>query len=215
MRIKVILTSIFLFLALVLPASADVTLTNITPTWSHTQVNQSTEFNFSTPYGISKVHWLLDGVEINSTDLNLSYTFPEPKTYNVSVWAETTAGNSSLLEFHTAVSRMNATEHLAPIAETHFQEYLNNITDLNATGIMATSMLPFTDVIGRMFYVVLFGLPFVFMWLNQGKLTIPVTLLMITGSTFIMLVPQTFIGAVAIFVALSWGANLYKLSRGT
>lgn len=213
-KLNFIFLSFLLLIISATVASADVTLTAESPEWKHYNVNESAEFNFSTPYGVSAVHWYINGQELNYTGLNLSYTFDEPLYYNVSVWAETTAGNSSMLEYYASVSRENATEHLVPYNTSHYDYFVANVTDLNATGIMATSMLPFTDAIGRMFYVVLFGLPFVFMWINQGKLTIPVTLLMIVGSTFIMLVPQTFVGFVAIVVALSWGANLYKLSRG-
>lgn len=196
-------------------SAATAVLTPVGATWSYIEVNESVEYTYASNQSISVAHWLIDGNEIaNTTTYNLSHTFTEPGYYNVSVYVENVDGNSSTLEFHTRVSRAWATTHVVPSDETNYNNLMNATLNLSTDGIFTGATAPFTDSIGRMFYLVLFCLPFVFIWHQTGRLTLVTTLSLITGSLFIGFIPEAFKAFIALVIVLSFASAFYKLSRG-
>jgi PKD repeat protein len=190
-------------------------LTPVGETWQHVAFNESKEFSFLTPYGVITSHWFVNDVEINYTSMNMSYTFDMPgRAYNVSVWAETTEGNSSMLEYRVMVGREVATEHVVPFNDTNYNNLMNSTLNMDTDGILSSLFAPLTDSMGRIVYLVLFVLPFVYMWLNQGKMTIPTTLSLIVGSLLVGFIPSQFMSFIAIAIVLSFASAFYKLSRG-
>ena len=184
-------------------------------TWQHVAYNESREFSFTTPYGVLTSHWFIDGNEVNYTGLNLSYTFANPgRASNISVWAETTQGNSSMIEYRTMTGREIATGHVVPFNDTNYNNLMNGTLDMDTDKIMSSIFAPLTDSMGRMAYVILFVLPFVFIWLQTGKMTIVTTLSLITGALFIGFIPSQFVAFISIAIVLSFASAFYKLSRG-
>jgi PKD repeat protein len=165
----------------------------VSPSWQYVEFNESREFSYSTPYGVLTSHWYINDVAYNYTGTNLSYTFDMPgRAYNISVWAETNEGNSSMLEYRVMCGREKASTHIVPLNTTNYENLTNATVEMDTDGIMRWAYAPYTDSMGRMAYVILFVLPFIYLWLNQGKLTIPVTLAMIVGGVFIGYVPVQF-----------------------
>jgi PKD repeat protein len=186
------------------------------PTWQYVEFNESKEFSYLTPYGILTSHWFINGVEYNYTGTNLSYTFDMPgRAYNISVWAETNEGNSSMLEYRVMCGREKATTHLVPANTTNYDNLINATMNMSTDGIMTSAFATYTDSIGRLAYVVLFVLPFMFVWFQTGKLTIPVTLAMIVGGVFIGFVPAQFTTFIILVIVMAYAAAFYKLSRGS
>jgi PKD repeat protein len=186
------------------------------PQWRYIDFNTSQEFNFTTPYGVLTSHWLINGIETNFTGLNMSYTFDQPgRNYNVSVWAETTEGNSSMLEYRVSVGREVAKEHIVPFNNSNYYNLMNATGDLDMDGIMKWSFAPFTDSMGRMAYCIIFIIPFIYLWFNTGRLTLPTTLSLIVGCVFIGYVPAQFTTFIVLVIVMAYAAAFYRLSRGT
>lgn len=183
--------------------------------WSYIPVNHTKQYVLSTDQTYTVAHWLLDGVEIaTTTDDYYSYTFTEPGYYNMSVFIETGSGNISVVEFHTRVGRAWANTRIVPSDDTNYNNLMNATLNLSTDGIFTGATAPFTDSIGRMFYLVLFCLPFVFIWHQTGRLTLVTTLSLITGSLFIGFIPEAFKAFIALVIVLSFASAFYKLSRG-
>lgn len=73
---------------------------------------------------------------------------------------------------------------------------------------------PFTDLMGKSFYVVLFILPFVLMYMQQRSMTIPTVLALIFGTVLIGLIPEGYKAFIVASIAASFAYNLYIISRG-
>lgn len=221
MKNNLLLLSMFIFIALV-PTYVSalsyipVSLSPTEPQWQYVEFNTSKEFSFTTPYGVLNSHWFVNGVETNFTSLNMSYTFDQPgRNYNISVWAETTEGNSSMLEYRVSVGREPAGEqHIVPFNNTNYYNLMNAIGDLDMDGIMKWSFAPLTDSMGRIAYCIIFILPFIYLWFNTGHLTLPTTLSLIVGCVFIGYVPAQFMTFVVLVIVMAYAAAFYKLSRG-
>lgn len=184
--------------------------------WQYVDFNTSKEFSFTTPYGVQRSHWYVNGVETNFTGLTMSYTFDQPgRNYNISVWAETTEGNSNMLEYRVSVGREPALEHVVPLNNTNYYNLMNAVEELDVDGIMKWSFAPLTDSMGRIAYCIIFILPFIYLWFNTGHLTLPTTLSLIVGCVFIGYVPSQFITFVVLVIVMAYATAFYKLSRGS
>jgi len=90
---------------------------------------------------------------------------------------------------------------------------MEHVEDKDYEGIMADSTEPFLYIFGRLFYLILFVLPYGLMWMKQQSLTIPVVLSLFLGSLFIGFVPEQYKNVILVAIALSYGYNLYMITR--
>ena len=173
-------------------------------------------FSYSASEAIVTSHFYLDGVESTTSDTFKSYTFSEEYSYhNVSVYGtDSDSENSNLVTWRITVCREMAT---VGNIETFNEDDYDNITEFVSDGdwesIADTSTHPYTDLMGKLFYLVLFLLPFGMIWMKQQTMTIPVTLSMILGSVLIGFIPEQYKYFIILMIVMSFGVNLYLLGR--
>jgi len=171
-------------------------------------------FNFTSDVAINSADYYLDGVKTTVAGQSKEYTFTDDSTYhNVSVIASD--GNpSNMLTWTVTIPREKATVSIATIGDDEeYNSLMDNFTDMNWEGLTQSATTPFTNAMGRMFYVVLFILPFVLMWKQQETMTIPAIVAMFFGTLLIGFVPEQYKTLITFAVILSFAANFYLMSR--
>ncbi len=201
------------FCLLVGQASAFV-ITPVGDTHVVLQPGNTHTFTFSSDTPITGSTFYLNGVATVDGDESHEYIFPKSGDYyNVSVIASDALGLSNMITYNVITERAPATTKADPFDESNYNSIMENVENEDYEGIMSDSTKPFTDIIGRLFYLILFVLPFGLMWQRQQTLTIPVVLSLILGALLIAFVPENWKNVLIIAIALSYAYNLYMITR--
>lgn len=197
------------------PASA-FTITPDGPT--HVVIAPGTTYNFSYTADdqISGSLFYFDGVEAIIYPSYKEYTFADPGQYhNVSVisYDYDHYAPSNMITYNVLVQREIASTPIDTFNESNYNSVMEHVEDEDYEGLMEDSTKPYTYIFGRLFYLILFVLPYGLMWMKQQSLTIPVVLSLFLGSLFIGFVPEQYKNVILIAIALSYGYNLYMITR--
>jgi hypothetical protein len=211
---KNIMYAILIFLLLCGISTATPTITPIGNTNIVIANGTDVNFAFNSTEAITTSHFILDGVDTTSSERSMVYSFDEPAAYyNVTVYAKNDNGISNSIEYHVTTKRIMAATEVAYMDETRYEVLKENLEDLDYEGIMSSAMFPFTDLIGRIFYLVLFAMPFLLLWKQQERMTIPTVLALTLGCLFIGFIPEQFKNFIIYAVILSFAANFFFMSR--
>ncbi|MCK9576122.1 MAG: hypothetical protein M0R51_09365 [Clostridia bacterium] len=177
-------------------------------------VGNSHTFEFNSTTEINSADFYLNGIKTTVAGQSKEYTFTDDgEYYNVSVIASD-GSDSNMLTWSVTVPREKATVSIETIGDDEeYNNLMDNFTDMDWEGLTQSATTPFTDVMGRMFYVVLFILPFVLMWKQQETMTIPAIVAMFFGTLLIGFVPEQYKTLITFAVILSFAANFYLMSR--
>lgn len=154
--------------------------------------------------------WVLDGVTLTETSPVLSYTFDKFGYYNLTAY---NAGGQST-EFRIRVDRPLATTVVEKLNTTTYESFINATENDSIDGALTALTMPYTDLVGKMFYLIVFCIPFLFMYIQTRGTAILTALALIIGSTMIMWLPDQFKLFVAAVIGLSLAGCLYKISKG-
>lgn len=209
---------LFIFL-LIFPASA-LTITPVDPSLqnpTHVVIEPLTTHKFS--YAVAGTgsttlsSFCLDGVITNISEHYKEYTFDEPGYHNVIVTAYDGATPSNTITYNVVVTREISGDTIETFDEDNFNSVMQNVEEEDWEGIAADSTKPFVYILGRLFYLILFVLPYGLMWMKQQRLTIPVVLSLFLGSLFIGFVPEQYKHVLIGVIVLSYAVNLYLITR--
>lgn len=209
MRLKYI----FILLFLISPAAA-LTVTPDGPT--HVVIEPGTTYHFSyTADGpITTSYFYLNGVESTTTNKYKEYSFvEESEYYNVSVVGFDGGDYSNMVTYNVLVTRQISTDTIDEFDESDYDSFMENVKDEDWEGVAGDSTKPFVYILGRLFYLILFVLPYGLMWMKQQKLTIPVVLSLFLGSLFIGFIPEQYKEVLIGVIVLSYAVNLYLMTR--
>lgn len=190
----------------------------ITPTSNISSVvtnGTAVTFSFNSTEPVVTAHFIVNGVDTTSALQTLTLdTFNESATYyNVTVYATNANGSSNVLSYRVTTTRYLATEHVGYVDDSRYDDVITGFKTKDYDALLGASMYPFTDLIGRVFYLILFAMPFVLLWKQQEKLTIPTALALITGCLFISYIPEQFKDFILYAVILSFAANFYFMTK--
>ncbi len=197
--------------------NVSVAYPTITPTGdTHVVIAPGTTYNFSytANFGISTSDFYLDGVKTVTPNTYQEYTFLDQEEYhNVSVVGNGVNISSEMLSYNVLVQRTLSTTPIETFNESDYESVMENVENEDWEGIAGDSAKPFVYILGRLFYLIMFVLPYGLMWMKQQKLTIPVVLSLILGSLFIGFVPEQYKEALIGVIVLSYAVNLYMITR--
>jgi PKD repeat protein len=168
----------------------------------------------------------------NSTLQNPSHVFGTVGTYNITLTA--TNANSSDAEYkanYITISeslypnRVAASQTVAPvdtrayvalvaaIGGNHTPDNETDAVDVNWTGMVDAVASPYTNAMGVLAWFILLAIPFIMIWLVQGKAWVPLTIGIIGGSSLLALgyIPAEYTTPIIIFLALSVAGIFYTL----
>lgn len=184
---------------------------------THVVIEPGSFYNFSytSDEAIITSHFFLDGVESTTGDKFKVLSFSDGGEYhNVSVYGTSATGDSNLITWHVTVLRSMATSgDVEEFSDDDYDNLTDQLSDGDWESVAETSTYPYTDLMGKLFYLVLFLLPFGIMWMKQQTMTIPVTLAMILGSVLIGFIPEQYKYFIILMIIMSFGVNLYLLGR--
>ena len=135
--------------------------------------------------------------------------------YNVSVTvtSEDTGLTSEPALWRVRTTRARATEAVEGMNTTAYTEILTGVQEHNATQVLGATTLPYTQVIGSWFWLIICALPFVYTFLATGRMSIPATSGIAFAAIGISMFPANFQLFAAIALVLSIGGAFYSLSK--
>ena len=103
---------------------------------------------------------------------------------------------------------------ITPVPTVNPQPYtdvMNNFTNMDALGIIASSITPYTIAVGNVFYLFIWLMVFSMYWLAQRNITLPVVMGIILGGVVIVTLPESYQPVAVGLIALSGFAVIYYL----
>jgi PKD repeat protein len=156
-----------------------------------------------------------------STDQNPTHTYTEPGTYTASLTVSGPTGeDSEIRSIFARAMRPKASSPIATLDESPYTSFvgafggsnqLNETTEgVDWLGIKDAAERPYTDLIGPLFYVIVFAIPFLMQWLRQGSMAVPAAIGIILGGIMLAKTSAEYHLAAIAFIALSilavvWG----------
>lgn len=135
--------------------------------------------------------------------------------YNVSVTvtSESTGLTSEPAYWRVRTTRTRATEAVDHLNTTAYTEILHGVQTHNATQVLGATTLPYTQVIGSWFWLIIVALPFIYCFIATGRMSIPATAGIAFAAIGISMFPANFQLFAAVALVLSIGGAFYSLSK--
>ena len=135
--------------------------------------------------------------------------------YNVSVTvtSEDTGLTSEPIFWRVRTTRTRAVEAIEGMNTTAYNQTIDGMKTRNVTEILEATTLPYTQIIGSWFWLIVVALPFVYCFLATGRMSMPATVGIALAAIGIGFFPANFQLFAAIAVVLSLGGAFYSLSK--
>jgi hypothetical protein len=105
----------------------------------------------------------------------------------------------------------SSVEYANETSMEQLQDSLSDSTDFEGT--ISSSTIPYTTIIGPMFFVAVWGMYFGMAWIRQQNVTIPSIVGLVVGVTGFMFFPSDFMGASISMILVSITALLYNMYK--
>ena len=92
-----------------------------------------------------------------------------------------------------------------------YNDLMNNITAMDPAGFLFTTTTVYTNIMGNLFYLFVWGILFIQFWLAQRSITIPSVIGMILGGIIIGTLPEQYQAIGVTIIALGGFAIIYVL----
>jgi len=98
----------------------------------------------------------------------------------------------------------------------NFDQHFTNLTDseLNITKMSAVGASPYTDILGSIFWGILFAVIFIMIWLRQEDITIPALLGLIIGASLWASMPSDWTSMAMSLTVVSFAGLVFSLIKG-
>lgn len=145
----------------------------------HQQVAANIAFNVTPNKVVTEYTWIVDGVDVGNDFDNYTTSWSASGFKNITVFA-TDGNETTSLTFYPWVEQQmaGAGDVLDEINTTAYDSIITIISedDPDYEEFLHTLTMPHTSIIGSLFYVLLYGVPFIFIWISQGSAKIPAAL---------------------------------------
>lgn len=135
--------------------------------------------------------------------------------YNVSVTvtSEDTGLTSEPAYWRVRTTRARAVEAIEGMNTTAYNQTIDGMRTRNVTEILEATTLPYTQIIGSWFWLIVVALPFIYCFLATGRMSIPATSGIAFAAIGISMFPANFQLFAALAVVFSLGGAFYSLSK--
>ncbi len=105
---------------------------------------------------------------------------------------------------------------LSPIPDYGLDDNFNNLTNstLDPVNMTAVAVAPYTDIMGNIFYGILFSMVFGMIWMRQEDITMPALLGLIIGGSIWGLMPGDWTSMAMSLTVVSFAGLMYSLIKG-
>lgn len=107
------------------------------------------------------------------------------------------------------------TSAISAIPDYNFDAHFDNLTDsnLNPTNMSKTAAMPYTDLLGSIFWGILYSAIFIMIWLRQDDVTIPSLLGLIIGASLWASMPSDWTSMAMSLTVVSFAGMLYSIFK--
>jgi len=158
--------------------------------------------------------WYVDDVDTLHNYDNASVSFSSPFNHNVSVIGTNAGGSTQMITWYPVVCRELATEPVEMLNETAYDNILTSFSDdTDFEEFLSASTLPYTLVIGRLFFLIVYGVFFAMLWIRQESSIIPIVLGFSVGGLLLGFVSEDFAQTAVLFIIIGAMGVLYSVYR--
>lgn len=145
----------------------------------------------------------------------LTQTFTAWGYHNISVYGTTAGGaETNMVAWRVWVDRQTSATPAETMNETPCDTMLASIEgEPSFETFLESIAMPYTAMIGTIFYLFIFGVPLLMMYIRQDSLAIPVTIMFLTGSMMLFMLPAQWKLYGGLLMALGLFGALYKLYK--
>ena len=196
-------------------------------------INQTAEFN-ATVGGINAVppytyKWDFgDGNstinETNESSIYVTHVYPSYwRSWYVTLTVTDNAGHTAKDTVKCCVLRIKTNETVASIDDSPYYTLITALTGyegaINESAVpdffnfAESTVTPYTNIVGNLFFVIFFGMFFLMLWLRQENIMIPSVIGIIAGSALLGFAPAEFHLPAILFVSFSIFGVIYSLLK--
>lgn len=158
--------------------------------------------------------WHMDGYDQSN---NLSYLNVQWNVFgyhNVSVNGTNTNGTTNTTKWVVWTNREIRETPAAHVDETGYEMLQDSIEDEpDFHAMMQAVTHPYTNMLGLIFYLVLFGLPLLMIYIRTDKIQIPATLMFLLGGVIIAMLPAYWQIIAGALMGLAMLGMLYSMFK--
>lgn len=183
-----------------------------TDRWAVVAVNENIGFNI-TSTGATSYDWSVDGVSQNrnSPSFSTNWTGWFGSPHYIIASAINTDGTTTY-EYRVGISKTLGNTQVTSLNTTAYNEVRNATRTYDLKTFIGGTIIPYTNVVGNVFYLFIYLVIFSMYWIAQRSITVPAVLGLITGGAVIGMLPEEYqVYAIAI-ITIAGGALLFKLS---
>jgi len=157
---------------------------------------------------------------------NVTHVFPSYwRSWDVKVTVLDQAFHEAEATVTCCVVRTKTDEHVDTIDDSAYYALLNALVGQTFEGPINESAepnfiefgksvtIPYTNILGSLFFVIFFGAFFIMMWLRQGNIAIPSTIGIIVGGVLLKYAPAEFRLPAILFISFNIFGIIYTLLK--
>jgi len=170
-------------------------------------------FSVTINESVTLYEWWDGNTQVTNDQNTFARSWTEPYYQNVTMKA-TTANGTVQMSWYPVVYRAVGITTSETINETAYNEMLGSFEDdTDYVAFLSATTLPFTTVIGAMFYVLIWGIYFAMVWIRQESVYVPSVVGLIVGVVLFVFLPSNFAVAGTSLLVLSAATAIFNLYK--
>lgn len=186
----------------------------------HVDLLTNIQFNVTANESVN-YHWYVDNVNQSHNYDNFTIQWDTSGHKNVSVYGTNVNGSTLQITWNVFVKIGVSTgaDEVATLSSEPYDVLITAISGENPDfeGVLSASTMPYTNIVGNVFYLIIICVPLFMLWIRQENKIIPVVLGLSLGGIFLMFMPEQYIPTAILLILISVTGILYTLfkQRGT
>lgn len=187
--------------------------TNDDSTYIVINFSQCVYFSVTANESITAWTWHANGADQSRNAANITLCYTTWGYHNLTVNATNAAGSTGA-EYRIWVIRERSDTLEEPINETGFEMLEDSFGgEPSWTDFTGAIAYPYTERVGSIFYLFLFGLPLLMIYIRQDSINIPATILFMFGAVILFLLPPQWMMIGEALMALALFGAMYKIYK--
>ena len=173
----------------------------------------TTTFSVTINESVTLYEWWDDGVQVTNDQNTFARSWTDPYYHNVTMQATTASGTVAMSWYPVVYRAVGITtgETINETAHDDMMESFEGETDYVA--FLSAVVIPYTTIIGAMFYVIVWGVYFGMVWIRQESVHVPSVVGLIVGVVLFVFLPSNFAVAGSSLLVLSAAAAIFNLYK--
>lgn len=175
--------------------------------------SENISFNCTADEAITQYYWYKDETLLSNNWDNYTTSFSTGYTHNVSVIAHSATGNTTMLSWYPTVYREVATATAESLNDTPYTDMIDAVEEESFEGFIGASIDPYTNVMGTVFYLALFGTYMLMLAIRQKGLTSTMVLVFSFGSILLGYITESFTQSIIALLIIMLSSVAYSMFR--